>query len=120
MQFIQKTLAALNLNDISLGGLIPRGPGEACEGAKTSWEIGCIVGIATNIFGVLLDIVSIAAFMGILYSGFTYVNSGGDDTKAETAKKMLLWSFIGLFIAVLTNFLFNFIAGAVVVDKPKF
>lgn len=119
MQFIQKTLAALNLNDISLNGLIPRGV-DQCVGDRTAWDINCIVSIATNVFGVLLDIVSIAAFMGILYSGFTYINSGGDDAKAETAKKMLLWSFIGMFIAVLANFLFNFIAGAVVVDKPKF
>jgi len=119
MQFIQKTLAALNLSDISLNGLIPRGENQ-CVGARTSWDINCILSIATNVFGVLLDIVSIAAFMGILYSGFTYVNSGGDDAKAETAKKMLLWSFIGMFIAVLANFFFNFIASSVEVNNPIF
>lgn len=42
----------------------------------------------------------IMAFIAMVYGGFLYVISYGDDTKTGKAKKILTWSVIGLLIAM--------------------
>jgi len=47
------------------------------------------------------------AFFYILYASFIYITSFGDDAKAESGKKTLLWAVIGLAIVISANFLIN-------------
>ena len=48
-------------------------------------------------------IIGMFAFFGIIYSGWLYILSAGDETKANKGKKGLLYSVIGIAIAVLAQ-----------------
>lgn len=50
-----------------------------------------------------LGIVIIACVFMILWGGFTYVTSGGDEKKVENGKKTIFYAVIGLMIALLAN-----------------
>lgn len=49
---------------------------------------------------------AIAVIM-ILYGAFLYVTSFGEESKAETAKKTILWSVIGLTLVILSRVIMN-------------
>jgi len=57
-----------------------------------------LLGLAIRIF---LALISLFAFFGLLYSGFTYITSGGDPAKAALARKNIIWAIIGILIAIL-------------------
>jgi len=46
-------------------------------------------------------LIGVFAFFGIVISGIQYISSGGDPSKAEKAKKNLIYSIIGIVVAVL-------------------
>jgi len=48
-------------------------------------------------------IIGMFAFFGIIYSGWMYIMSAGDQAKADKGKKGLLYSVIGVAIAVLAQ-----------------
>jgi len=52
----------------------------------------------------------VAAFY-ILYASFLYMTSFGDDSKAESAKKTLIWAVIGLAFIISVNTLLSVFAG---------
>jgi hypothetical protein len=71
--------------------------------AKTPMEIvGQILNVALGFLGVVL-----LAYM--LYAGFLWMTSGGDDTKAKQAKTMITNSIIGLVIIVSAFAISNFV-----------
>ncbi|AKM82239.1 TPA: hypothetical protein DD449_04055 [Candidatus Berkelbacteria bacterium] len=61
-------------------------------------------------------IASALLLIAIIYSGIMYITSGGDQTKAENAKKNLLWAIIGMFVILFSytviEYLPNFIESA--------
>ena len=56
-----------------------------------------------------LDLAGMVGFIIILYASVLYVISFGDENKAETAKKTLLWSIIGMIAVASAWFLVYFI-----------
>ncbi len=71
---------------------------------KVMIMIGSVIDIALKI-GVMVGLIM------IMYSSILYVSSFGDESKAETAKKTLLWSLIGTAVTALANFLVNLLKG---------
>ncbi len=67
--------------------------------------------IISNITNVLLFIVGIAAVIGIIYGGFTYVTSGGDENRLRQAKEAILYSVVGLIISLLSFLIVQFVTG---------
>lgn len=63
----------------------------------------------TNIFQWIFAVLGVAAFIGIVYSGFMMVTSGGDATKFAVAKKNLLWSVIGVVVIAVAYMLVGFV-----------
>jgi heme/copper-type cytochrome/quinol oxidase subunit 2 len=69
-------------------------------------EAGSETGLGTRdvrsgtmtIVEVLLGLLGIIAIIVILYGGFKWMTSGGDDTKVEESRKLLLAGAIGLAI----------------------
>ena len=51
------------------------------------------------------------AVIAIVISGIMYITSGGDQSKAETAKKTLTWAITGLVIILLTLVIINITTG---------
>lgn len=58
----------------------------------------------------LLFILGILAVVAIVYSGLMYITAGSDPTRAEAAKKNLVWAIIGVVIAALSYLLVELVA----------
>lgn len=56
-----------------------------------------------TIIPIALDAAIIVGIFMILYSAFLYVSSFGEESKAETAKKTLLWSIVGTAVVFLAR-----------------
>lgn len=64
---------------------------------------GNITDLLDAIIQWLLLIAGCLAVIAIVVSGIMYIISGGDPTKAETAKKNLTWAIIGLVIILASS-----------------
>jgi uncharacterized membrane-anchored protein len=59
----------------------------------------------------LLGIVGGLSVLFIVYGGFLYVTSSGNQQKVETAKKTLTYAILGLVLVVLAGLIFSVITG---------
>ena len=67
----------------------------------------------------VLGVIAVLGFLAIIYSGFMYITSQGDDSKAEAAKKNLAWAVIGLILASLVWMILRLVANlSILVDSP--
>lgn len=57
----------------------------------------------------VIDLGGVIAFIMILFSSFMYATSFGDESKAETAKKSLIWSIVGVIIVTCYAVIMRFI-----------
>lgn len=70
----------------------------------TDADINSIMSLIYNkIIPIALDLAIIVGVIMIFYSSFLYVSSFGEESKAETAKKTLLWSVIGTVVVFLAK-----------------
>ncbi len=56
--------------------------------------------IATNVLNFLLSIVGILALIMLVVGGIMYLTAAGDEDRADTAKKIVKWSIIGIAVAL--------------------
>lgn len=77
----------------------------------TTAPLGEIVGNITNI---VLTILGIIAFVIILFAGFRWMTSGGNEESVSSAKKMMAAGVIGLIIVLAAAAISNFIVGQLV------
>lgn len=63
--------------------------------------------IASNIFVDLMAAVGILCVFMIIYGGFLYVTSSGDEAKMKTARRTLTGAIVGVAISVSAVFIFN-------------
>lgn len=78
--------------------------------------------IVNTAVGVFLTIIAIAAFAGLIYSGFLFITSSGDSEKLELAKKNITWSLTGVIISLIAYGLVVIAAGlpsALTTDTDK-
>lgn len=68
------------------------------------WQVtvNSIEGLLAAIISWLLGLAGGLALIAIVYSGIMYIMAGPDPTKAEAAKKNLLWAVLGVIIIVLS------------------
>lgn len=92
---IEKTYAMKTLGEILnvTGGADAR-LDQVCCGVNSF--VGLIITLA-------LDAAGIVAFIMIIYASITYLTAYGEESKAETAKKTLLWSIVGLVVIVFSR-----------------
>lgn len=62
-----------------------------------------------NVANVLLYILGAIAVIMIIYGGIRYVTSGGDSSSIKAAKDTILYSVIGLIVAILAFAIVNFV-----------
>lgn len=60
-----------------------------------------------TILGYALGFLALFALIVIIYAGFKYLTSVGDEKKADEAKKILLYALIGLFIIGTSGLIVN-------------
>lgn len=68
------------------------------------------VNSALNVF---LGLVGIVAVAFLIYGGVQYITAAGDDSKAEKAKKTIMYAIIGLIVIGLSVIIVNFVITAV-------
>ncbi len=62
-----------------------------------------------NIVSVLLTIVGILAVLGFVASGIMFITAGGNSERAETAKTWLIYSIIGVAVALIGYVVVGFV-----------
>jgi hypothetical protein len=67
----------------------------------TSLPEGSIKDIITNIMNWLLMMVGIIGVIGFAIAGILYLTSAGDESRAGTAKSAMLYSIIGVIVAII-------------------
>jgi len=73
----------------------------------TEANIESVMNFIIRMTDIALNVAIIVGVIMILYSAFLYVSSFGEESKAETAKKTLLWSIIGTVVVFLARILVN-------------
>lgn len=73
------------------------------EGGPTNSNLpaGSLSDIIQNLMQWLLYVVGFLAVVGFVISGILYLTSAGDDDKIETAKNAMIYSIIGVIVAIL-------------------
>jgi hypothetical protein len=84
--------------------------GGNCEPGDTSGTVDSIVTKVINIFSWIVGVVSVIM---IIYGGFRYITSGGNDTNVSAAKNTILYAIIGLVIVALAQIIVKFVIGKI-------
>lgn len=75
--------------------------GKSSSGIDTSQLTGpTLTQIALNFLNFLLSIVGVLTIIMLIVGGIMYLTSAGDDDRVKTAKKIVTYSIIGIFISL--------------------
>lgn len=69
--------------------------------------------ILKNITNIFLIVIGIVAVVSIVYSAIMMIGSNGNSEKVANARRMLIWSVVGLIIAILAEVIVNVVVGAI-------
>lgn len=88
-----------------------------CDGVSSaSGEAGCDgSGLSTlikNVINILLFIIGTIAVIMIIVGGIRYATSGGDQAQVTAAKNTILYSVVGVVVALMAFAIVNFVIGA--------
>ncbi len=79
--------------------------------------------LVKNIINILLWAIGIVSVIMLIIGGFRYVTSNGDSSQVTAAKNTIMYSVIGLIIAILAYAIVNFVVfrvgGIAVTDAQK-
>lgn len=78
-----------------------------CEEDRTAWEV------IQNVLNVIVALVGILAVLMIVISAILMATAAGDSGKIAKAKKGILYSVVGLAVAILSWAIINFVLAAV-------
>jgi heme/copper-type cytochrome/quinol oxidase subunit 2 len=82
------------------------GTTEICGNGDNNGDIQTII---KKIVNVMMFIIGAVAVIMIVYSGFKYVTSSGDAAAVASAKSTLIYSIVGLAVAILAYAIVNFV-----------
>lgn len=78
------------------------GVGNDTFGSKGNFNTTSITTLVSSLLGWFSWVVAVVAVAIGLYSAFLFITAGGDDTKLKTAKDMLIYTIIGIVVAILS------------------
>lgn len=86
---------------------IPKGPNPTgkCDVSSASNSFEHFIRKIVNILSAIIGIVAVVM---IMFGGFRYVTSGGNDTSVTSAKNTILYAIIGLVIVAMSQILVHF------------
>lgn len=70
------------------------------EPANTGLPSGSIFNIIQNIMNWMLGIIGILGVIGFAIAGVLYLTAAGDDTRIQQAKSAMMYSIIGVIVAL--------------------
>lgn len=68
--------------------------------------------VAVNVVQVVIALTGIVAVGAIIYGGVIYISSAGDPAKAKRARDIIIYSVVGLIVAVLAQAIVSFVTKA--------
>lgn len=77
----------------------------------TGLPSGSITGIITNLMNWLLMIVGILGVIGFVIAGILYLTAAGDGDQIDRAKKAMLYSIVGVLVALIGVVVINAVKG---------
>ena len=84
---------------------------QTCTGVcNTSTTVG---GIFSNVAHVLIFLVGAVAVIMIILGGLKYVTAGGDSKAVSSAKDTIMYSVIGLVVAIVSYAIVTFVATSI-------
>lgn len=72
---------------------------------------GDLMSYVKKISDIMMTILGVLSVVMIVYGGIQYTISAGDAKKIESAKNTILYSVIGLVVAILAGTIVNFVMG---------
>ena len=104
--------AALQINnvnvvratDMTLSGGVSNSQGEGVPGELTGSD-----GVFEIVVNVLLFIIGAVSVIMLIYGGIRYTTSGGNANNVTAAKNTIMYSIVGLIIAILAFAVVNFV-----------
>lgn len=72
-------------------------------------DLNSVTNALRNVENYAINLAGVLALIMILYSAFIYVTAYGDEGRAETAKKTLLWSIVGLALIIFSKVILIFV-----------
>jgi hypothetical protein len=102
--FILSVLASFPISVFAQAGSILPGStfGNVTLPDRIAGQPATLAGTITGLILIVLQIVGLIAVAMIIYGGFRYVSSGGDEKVTESAKKTITNAVIGLVIVILS------------------
>lgn len=70
---------------------------------------GDLEDLITTVINVLLFLIGVLSVIMIIYGGFRFVTSGGSAESVKSAKNTILYSIVGLVVAILAFAIVNFV-----------
>ncbi|HET9098138.1 MAG TPA: hypothetical protein VFN51_00820 [Candidatus Saccharimonadales bacterium] len=67
--------------------------------------------VIADVIRIISILVGVIAIIMIIIGGFRYMTSGGDSGKVSSAKNTIVYAIIGLAVAVLAQFIVQFVLG---------
>jgi hypothetical protein len=83
------------------------------DGGEFGIATGTLEDRLPKVINAFLGIVSIIAVAAIIYGGFKYITSAGNDKDLTAAKNIIVYAVIGLIVIGLAAVLVNFVISAV-------
>ncbi len=72
----------------------------------------------SNIVNILIFVIGMVAVIMLIVGGFRYVFSQGNEKAVQGAKDTILYSIIGIIVAVLAFAIVNFVLGGLISGNP--
>ena len=79
------------------------------KGSDVPEELTGDGGIFTTVVNILLFLIGAVSVIMLIYGGIRYTTSGGNSTAVTSAKNTIMYSVVGLVIAILAYALVNFV-----------
>ena len=77
--------------------------------SNTTVDSTTIQSTAVTLINYVISIIAIIAVGMIVYAGFLYITSGGDEKKLGTAKNLILYAVIGLVVVIVSYSIVGFV-----------
>ncbi len=101
------------LSTASLSGSVSAQVSKGIDTATTSEMKGKSIdgdkGLIKTVVNVLLWAVGVLSVIMIIFSGFRYITSAGDTSKTKSAQSTLIYSVVGLIVAIMAWAIVNMV-----------
>ena len=101
------------LSTASLSGSVSAQVSKGIDTATTSEMQGKSIdgdsGLIKTVVNILLWAVGILSVIMIIFSGFRYITSSGDASKTKSAQSTLIYSVVGLIVAIMAYAIVNMV-----------